>query len=443
VHTLGCRLNQAESDETLRALQARGLVAADSDGDADVVVVNTCTVTQDASKSSRKLVRRAAETGARVVVTGCYAVADPATAASLPGVAAVVANKDKDDMAAVVAALPGIVTEPVGGRSRRTIPLQLRASLAAPQVRVSQKVQTGCDEACTFCIIPETRGGLASRDADAVVDGIRAQVAGGAAEVALTGVHLGKFGAERGESGALPALVRRILDEVPELAWLRLSSVECGTVDDELLDLMASSPRICGHLHIPLQAGCDRTLVEMGRPYDLATYRGTIDRVRRALGPCCGVTTDVLVGFPGETEDDFARTLEFVEHTAFTKLHVFRYSSRPGTPAAARCDQVPESVKKDRSARLRQVGDRLAAAFNAGLVGSTVEAMVEQAGPTSDPGGGHTRPTLTATAANYVKVTTAGSAGLIGRVVEVEVATASAAGVAGELAASGTEGVRT
>lgn len=424
LHTLGCRLNQAESDETARALHDAGVDVHVGPGQAcasDVVVVNTCTVTADASKSSRKLVRRAAETGARVVVTGCYAVAAPEACAALPGVVAVVPNKDKDDLARVVAALDGI-----GSGPERPHPG------AVPTLRQAFKVQTGCDEACTFCIIPETRGALSSRSADSVVAGIRAQVEAGAAEVALTGVHLGKYGLDTDATARLGTLVRRILDEVDGLTWLRLSSIECGWVDDDLLATMAD-PRVCPHLHIPLQSGSEATLAAMGRPYTKGEYRDVVARARAALGPDCGITTDVLVGFPGESDAHFDETVGFVEEAAFTKLHVFRYSPRPGTPAASRRDQVPEDVKKARSARLRRVGDRLAAAFGAGFVGRELEMMVERAAPHDgrDNRSTHVRPTLTGTAANYLKVTTAGPVGLVGRVVPVSVEAATPAGVSG------------
>lgn len=423
--TLGCRLNQAESEETLRALRradvhvAAGGLPGRGAGPDDVVVVNTCTVTSDASKSSRKLVRRAADSGARVVVTGCYAVAAPELCEELPGVVAVVANKDKDHLAATVSGLGGLahtVTESAEG--------------GGAVVRQAFKVQTGCDEACTFCIIPQTRGVLSSRSGDVVVDGVRAQVAAGAAEVTLTGVHLGKYGLDTDGRPRLAGLVRRVLAEVDGLRWLRLSSIECGWVDDELLAAMDDA-RVCPHLHIPLQSGCDTTLAAMGRPYTTAQYAAVARRVRDVLGADAGLTTDVLVGFPGESETNFAATAEFVERIGFTKLHVFRYSPRPGTAAAGRAGQVPEDVKKDRSARLRRIGDGLTAAFGARFVGRELYVMIEQAERDRGVDRSHVRPTLTGTAGNYLKVTTAGPAGLVGEVVAVAVESASTAGVTG------------
>ncbi len=410
--TLGCRLNQSESEETLRSLAGAGCDITSGD-DADIVVVNTCTVTADASRSSRKLIRKATRSGARVVVTGCYAVAEPEWVSEHDGVDEVVANNDKDALATRVATLAGIT--PAAGREWPVAFLGRHE----PNVRQAFKVQTGCDESCSFCIIPATRGPLESRDGDAIIDGIRAQVAAGAAEVALTGVQLGKYGQDRAEPGALAGLVRRILGEVPELTWLRLSSIEAICVDDELLDLMATEPRICKHLHVPLQSGDDRVLAEMRRPCDAQTYVDILQRARYALGDDAGLTADVLVGFPGETEAAFAASCATVRAAGLTKLHVFRYSQRPGTDAAARHDQIPEQIKKSRSAELRGVGDELAERFNRRLVGRSVPVMIERV----------TGERLAGTTGSYVKVDAAGSSSLVGSVVAANVLSASAQGV--------------
>ncbi len=434
--TLGCRLNQAETEETLACLQGHGVRAHDGlDPGAGVVVVNTCTVTADASRSSRKLIRKAASGGARVVVTGCYAVAEPETCAGLPGVVRVVANKDKDDLGDVVADLVGAPAEP--GSAHTGVPAPVDAvgcthaeSLAVTQARRAFKVQTGCDEGCTFCIIPATRGELTSRHAGDVVAGVRALVAAGAGEVALTGVHLGKYGIESSGVPCLAPLVRRILDEVPELTWLRLSSIEAGWVTDDLLALMAGEDRVCPHLHLPLQSGDDAVLGAMGRPYGVAGFLRVVRRVRDALGPDAGITTDVLVGFPGESDAGFAATCAAVEAAAFTRLHVFRYSPRPGTPAASWRTQVPEDVKKVRSAALRRLGDDLAGAFHRRFLGRPLLTMVELAGAATPHAPGV--PALTGTAGNFVKVRTSGPAGLVGRVVPVTVTVADASGVRGD-----------
>lgn len=419
--TLGCRLNQAESEEIARSLSLGGIRVVD-EGFADVTVVNTCAVTHDAAKSSRKLVRKAVAAGSAVVVTGCYATASPEQCASLPGVTGMVSNEDKHALAESLIALPGIHAVPSPMAERQ-----------APTVRGAFGVQTGCDSGCTFCAIPMTRGELASRNEDSVIEGIRAQVRSGVREVALTGVNLGRFGADEGRPGALADLVRRVLAEVPDLPWLRLSSIEAVCVTDDLLDAMASDQRVCRHLHIPLQSGDDATLAAMGRPYSCQEYAATVRRVRASLGPDVGVTADVLVGFPGETDASFEASAAFVRQLGLSRLHVFRYSSRPGTPAAKRPNQVPEEVKKERSRRMRGVGDDLARAFGHTFLRRKLLTMIERADVAD---GGHAQAELTGTATNYLKVTTTGHAGLVGSVVDIEIRDAGALGVAGVLTGS-------
>lgn len=418
VLTLGCRLNQAESEEMHRTLVASGLTPCGEDEDADLTVVNTCTVTMDASRSSRKLIRRAADSGGRVIVTGCYAVAAPGDC-RIPGVVSVVPNKDKQDLARSLLALDGV-------RCADPPP-----ALPAPRtVRGSFAVQTGCDVGCAFCVIPSTRGGLSSRDPDEVVAGIREQVRAGVREVALTGVHLGRYGVDRGDTSGLAGLLRRILREVPELPWLRLSSIEADSVTDELLDVVGGESRVCRHLHIPLQAGDDMILAKMGRPYDTASYLSVLGRVRETLGPDVGITADVMVGFPGETESRFAGGLRFVAESGLTGLHVFRYSPRPGTRAATMADQVDEGAKKERSRRMRDAGRLLTESLARRFLGRRLDVLVERAGE-ADPVSGRVSPRLTGTAGNYLKAESSGPAGLVGRVVHLLVDHADGHGVSG------------
>ncbi len=419
--TLGCRLNQSESDEIARELLRRGVsVHTSAIPNAEVVVVNTCTVTADASRSSRKLIRKLASTGAKVIVTGCYAVADPDAVAVLPGVVAVVANVDKDALAGRIA--------------RSSAPLDSAKPIAveidSTRVRQSRKVQTGCDEICSFCIIPTTRGDLSSRCRDDIVEGIRIQVAHRASEIVLTGVNLGKYGLDAGEQNGLERLIEQILTGVPELAWLRLSSIEACTVTDSLLDLIASEDRICNHLHIPLQSGDDGVLGEMRRPYDVSGYIEVVAKVRRTLGPDVGITADVMVGFPGESEDAFENTCNMVREVRFSKLHVFRYSSRDGTDAARRADHVHADVSRRRSATLRRLGEDLSLSFNSTFVGRNIEFMAERvtsAEPTAAIA------TIAGTAGNYVKVTAVGPSNVVGRPVEVAVSDATSQGVIGKI----------
>ncbi len=412
--TLGCRLNQAESEQALEALGARGFDLAHAGEQPDVVVINTCTVTAESTASSRRLIRKTAEAhpGATVVVTGCYAVAEPEEARAIPGVDLVVGNDHKDRLAALVTAVPAV----------RRLPLVMRpAPLERLRTRVAIKAQTGCDEWCTFCIIPRTRGPLRSYPEDQVVADVRRQVERGVREVVLTGVHLGKYGEDRGEREALARLVDR-LTAIDGLLRLRLSSVLPVQVTPALVERVRDDPKVCRHLHVPLQAGDDEVLARMHRPYRIAEF---LDRVEHAKAevPGLGLSTDVIVGFPGETRAQFAATMAVVERVGFSKLHVFRYSQRPDTPAAVMPDQVPVAEKKTRARELIALGAELRRRFHEDHVGRPLQVLVEAADEGLAEG----------TSDNYVKVRFPGGAELVDRVVTVRGLRADAEGMEAEL----------
>jgi threonylcarbamoyladenosine tRNA methylthiotransferase MtaB len=408
--TLGCRLNQAESEQALQALGARGFDLAHAGERPDVVVINTCTVTAESTASSRRLIRKTAEAnpGATVVVTGCFAVAAPEEVKAIPGVDLVVGNDDKDRLAELVAAVPAV----------RRLPLMVRQGpVERLRTRVAVKAQTGCDEWCTFCIIPRTRGPLRSYPEDQVVADVRQQVERGAREVVLTGVHLGKYGDDRGERDALARLVDR-LTAIDGLLRLRLSSILPVQVTPALIERVRDDPRVCRHLHVPLQAGDDQVLERMHRPYRIAEF---LDRVEHAKAevPGLGLSTDVIVGFPGETRPQFAATMAVVERVGFSKLHVFRYSQRPDTPAATMPDQVPPAEKKARAGELIALGAELRRRFHEAHVGRPLEVLVEAAGDGLAEG----------TSDNYVKVRFPGGPELVDRVVTVRGLRADAEGM--------------
>jgi threonylcarbamoyladenosine tRNA methylthiotransferase MtaB len=412
--TLGCRLNQAESEQALEALGARGFDLAHAGEQPDVVVINTCTVTAESTASSRRLIRKTAEAhpGATVVVTGCYAVAEPEEVRAIPGVDLVVGNDHKDRLAELVTAVPAV----------RRLPLVMRpAPVERLRTRVAVRAQTGCDEWCTFCIIPRTRGPLRSYPEDEVVADVRRQVERGVREVVLTGVHLGKYGEDLGEREALARLVDR-LTAIDGLLRLRLSSVLPVQVTPALVQRVRDDPKVCRHLHVPLQAGDDEVLARMHRPYRVAEF---LDRVEHAKAevPGLGLSTDVIVGFPGETRAQFAATMAVVERVGFSKLHVFRYSQRPDTPAATMPDQVPVAEKKARAKELIALGNELRRRFHEDHIGRPLQVLVEAAGDGLAEG----------TSDNYVKVRFPGGAELVDRVVTVRGLRADAEGMEAEL----------
>jgi threonylcarbamoyladenosine tRNA methylthiotransferase MtaB len=366
--TLGCRLNQAESDSMAEELMARGLAPAPEGAAPDVVVVNTCTVTREATKASRMALRRAVRNHpeAQVVAIGCYAVSDPDEIRAIEGVDLVLDNTAKESFA-----------ETLSGSAAMAPLLQLgfRSAPETYRVRANLKAQTGCDEWCTFCIIPTTRGPLRSMDEDSLIEEARRRVEAGARELVLTGVHLGKYRYDQGgDERDLVRLLERLL-ALDGVLRLRLSSILSDHLTDEVIDFLAAEPRICRYLHVPLQAGHDEVLDAMHRPYRIDAYLERVSRAQQKL-PGLALATDVIVGFPGETEEHFQATLDVVERIGFSKLHVFRYSARENTAAAELPDTPPE-IKKDRSKRLIELGNRLRKVFLEAHLGTPLQVLVE------------------------------------------------------------------
>lgn len=421
LRTLGCRLNQAESDEIRAALIGAGWRTDDRTA-PDVVLVNTCTVTAEATKASRKLIRRTISDypDARVLVTGCYAVVDPEEVAGIAGVDGILVAGDPEAVVERITA--GL---PTSARTADTATRRMhRSGATGCRPRVNLKVQTGCDEACTFCIVPRTRGGLSSRSRNRVFDSARVLVASGARELILTGVHLAKYGWDRNDRNALVRLVEDLC-ELEGLQRLRLSSIEASHVDEALLRVIADQPKACAHLHLPLQTGDEAVWRAMRRPGTLDHFRRVAARGRELI-PGLTLTTDVMVGFPGESERAFSNTLAVVEELAFRKLHVFRFSARPGTPAAALPGQVAPELKRERSERLRVLGDRLRREWHRGRVGETVEVLVEESG-------GGSPPWLSGVTGDYLRVRTAGPAAWVGAAATVLVTSFGTEFVEGEI----------
>ena len=387
-------------------LSGRGFELAEGEEAPDVVVVNTCTVTREATKASRMAIRRAVKKhpDAKVVVAGCYAVSDPDEILAIPGVDVLVGNTEKDSFADALGIAPA--TRPllqIGRlKTAATVPYRVRANL---------KVQTGCDEWCSFCIIPTTRGPLHSYDEDSLVAQARSRVEAGARELVLTGVHLGKYTYDTGgDESSLVRLFGRLLDI--EGVWrLRLSSILSRHLTDEVLSFMAAEPRLCRYLHVPLQSGDDGILRAMNRPYDIGEYMDAIARTKAAL-PDAALATDIIVGFPGETDHAFEATMDVVRDVGFSKLHVFRYSARENTAAASMTDEVRPEVKKERSKRLIDLGNEIRAHFLDSHLHRPLEVLVEDE---REIDGGSV---CSGQTDDYVRCWFAGE-GLLGKLVEV------------------------
>ena len=384
---LGCRVNRVESDGITAALQAAGHTPA-SDC-VDIVVVNTCTVTGEAEKKTRKAVRHALRTNPRatIVVTGCAASIDPEVFTAMDPRVRVAARHAVVGVALALddGALHGQAGEgPVGveagvegGRSASFPPpsVPLRYGRGFP-TRVGIKVQDGCDNACTYCIVHVARGASTSRALPECVDEARRLCAAGAREIVLTGIDLGNY---RYDGTGLTGLLSALLDAAPE-ARVRISSIEPPSITPQLIEFMAAADgRVCRHLHVPLQSGSAKVLREMARPYAADEFRVLIGLLYQAM-PDISLSTDIIVGFPGETDEDFARTLDMVRACRFAKVHAFRYSRRAGTPAASRLDQVDAEVVTRRAHELRRVAGEVRKREMRRRLGDSELVLVEQAG---------------------------------------------------------------
>lgn len=415
--TLGCRLNQVESQEMGALLEGRGFRVVPAGSPAQVHVVNTCTVTGRADFSDRQIIRRIGreDPGAFLVVTGCYAQTDPDTVAALPGVDLVVGNQEKYRLpdlldSLVKRARPAVAVADI--REARSVPVAPVTRMTG-RSRPFVKIQDGCQHRCAFCIVPAARGGSRSQEPKVVLDQVRALAEAGYPDVTLTGVDIGHYGWDLYPRTSLATLVRSLAG-VPRLRWLRLSSVLPSYFTADLLDAVSTLPVVAPHLHLPLQSGSDRVLRLMRRPYHTGMYRALVDRLAAAI-PGLGLGADVIVGHPGETDEDFEATLALVGSLPFSYLHVFTYSDRPGTEAARRPGHVPAAVIRERSQKLRRLGREKSHAFRSALVGSAREVLVLEARD-------HRTGLLSGLTSNYVEVLFPGPDGLGRRMATVEIA---------------------
>ena len=373
----GCRLNQSEIETLARQFQQAGHTIVTTAERADICVVNTCAVTQDATRTSRQIIRRLNRDNpnAQIVATGCYAHLSPTSVSALPGVSHVIDNIQKDRLVSLVtgAEVPpdAFDQEPI---SRET---------AMGRTRSFVKVQDGCNNRCTFCVTTLARGAGRSRSADDVLREIQALTAVGYQEVVLTGVHLGSYGHDQGNRAGLMHLIRLILDQT-DIPRVRLSSLEPWDLAPEFFSLW-ENPRLCRHLHLPLQSGCDTTLRRMARRTSQTAFQGLVEAARTQI-PDLALSTDLIVGFPGETDEEFETSYQFTREMEFMKLHVFRYSPRTGTAAARMPNQVPDPIKKERSARLFALSEEGAARFLVRFVGRQMDVLWEHIAGASEAG---------------------------------------------------------
>ena len=378
--TLGCIVYQTETEAMAGLFRQRGYETVEADGQADVYVINTCSVTHLGERKSRQMVRRAGRLNpdAIVAVTGCFAQLSPAEAAAIQGVDVVVGTQNRLHIVDYVEQAREhkqqiqAVSDIMSMNAFEEIPLQDSPG----RTRAFMKIQDGCDNYCSYCIIPYARGHLRSRSLSGIREETRFLADAGYREIVLTGINLGTYGRESGRNTLVDA-VRTVLAE-PRIARVRLSSTESLEISAELIGLMEQDPRLCPHLHLPLQAGDDAILAAMRRPYTTSEYAELLTLLRQRV-PGLAVTTDIIVGFPGESADSFARTLEYVRRMGFAKIHVFPYSKRRGTAAATFAGQVGDAEKKRRVAELMQLGEQSSLEFRRRMLSQTVPVLLERA----------------------------------------------------------------
>jgi threonylcarbamoyladenosine tRNA methylthiotransferase MtaB len=368
IKTLGCRLNQAESSRIAASFRAAGVIPVSRDEDADIGVIHTCTITHEAERSCAQAARRLRRRGVRIVVlAGCAVEHDGERLKAATGADVAVGQDDKFRIPELLAEHELLVgmSPPDVGES----PLVPTFS----STRALVKVQDGCDFRCAYCIVPSTRGAPVSRSSAEILEEVRALARVGHREFVLTGANLGCY--RDGKIGLIELL--KAIESEPDVARVRIGSIEMTTSEQALIDHMQTSTKLCRFLHVPLQSGDDRILKAMGRRYDAATYRQCLETAAAAI-PGVGLGTDIIVGFPGEDDRAFANTLSLVEELPLSNLHVFAYSKRQGTRAAAMDDQVDERVKKERSLQLIACGKRKREAFARSWIGRSVDVLIER-----------------------------------------------------------------
>ncbi|WP_454304374.1 tRNA (N(6)-L-threonylcarbamoyladenosine(37)-C(2))-methylthiotransferase MtaB [Staphylococcus epidermidis] len=413
-HTLGCKVNHYETEAIWQLFKDANYERVEFETNADVFVINTCTVTNTGDKKSRQIIRRAIRQNpdAVVCVTGCYAQTSSAEIMEIPGVDIVVGTQDRHKLLDYIQQFQE-ERQPINGvgniMKNRTYE-ELEVPYFTDRTRASLKIQEGCNNFCTFCIIPWARGLMRSRDPEKVVEQATQLVNSGYKEIVLTGIHTGGYGQDLKNYNLAQLL--RDLDTIEGLERIRISSIEASQLTDEVIDVIGNSNKVVRHLHIPLQSGSDDVLKRMRRKYTMAHFSERLTKLHQAL-PDLAVTSDVIVGFPGESEEEFQETYDFIVNHHFSELHVFPYSPRIGTPAARMDNQIDEETKNVRVHKLISLSNQLAKEYASKFEDEVLEVIPEEMGEEPQ--------TLVGYADNYMKVRFEGDDSLIGQIVKVKI----------------------
>ncbi|MGE8035282.1 tRNA (N(6)-L-threonylcarbamoyladenosine(37)-C(2))-methylthiotransferase MtaB [Lysinibacillus sp. NPDC093692] len=418
-HTLGCKVNHYETEAIWQLFKEEGYDRTEFDRQADVYVINTCTVTNTGDKKSRQVIRRAIRQNpdAVICVTGCYAQTSPAEIMAIPGVDIVVGTQDRTKLLGYI---DQYLTErqpinAVRNIMKNRVYEELDVPAFTDRTRASLKIQEGCNNFCTFCIIPWARGLMRSRDPQEVLSQAQQLVDAGYLEIVLTGIHTGGYGQDLKDYN-LAQLLRDLEANVKGLKRLRISSIEASQLTDEVIEVLRESKIVVNHLHIPIQSGSDTVLKRMRRKYTMEFFGERLTKLHEAL-PDLAVTSDVIVGFPGETEKEFMETYNFIRDHKFSELHVFPFSPRTGTPAARMEDQIDENIKNERVHRLIALNDQLAKEYSSRFEDQVLEVIPEEFVHDESVEAG----LLTGYTDNYLKVVFEGPESLIGQLVKVKI----------------------
>lgn len=418
LHTLGCKVNHYETEAIWQLFKEQGYERTEFDHQADVYVINTCTVTNTGDKKSRQVIRRAIRQNpdAVICVTGCYAQTSPAEIMAIPGVDIVVGTQDREKMLGYIDQYRN-ERQPINA-VRNIMKNRVYEELDVPaftdRTRASLKIQEGCNNFCTFCIIPWARGLMRSRDPEEVIRQAQQLVDAGYLEIVLTGIHTGGYGQDFKDYN-LAQLLRDLEAQVKGLKRLRISSIEASQLTDEVIEVLQNSEIVVNHLHIPIQSGSDTVLKRMRRKYTMEFFAERLEKLKIAL-PDLAVTSDVIVGFPGETEEEFMETYNFIRDHKFSELHVFPYSQRTGTPAARMEDQIDEEIKNERVHRLIALNDQLAKEYASRFEGEVLEVIPEERFKDGDNENLYVGYTT-----NYLKVIFEGTEEMVGQLVKVKI----------------------
>ncbi|MBQ6005030.1 MAG: tRNA (N(6)-L-threonylcarbamoyladenosine(37)-C(2))-methylthiotransferase MtaB [Selenomonadaceae bacterium] len=373
--TLGCKVNQYETEAMQKLFEAAGYEVAEKISEADVVVVNTCTVTAVSSQKSRQMIRRAAGKNCVLAVVGCYAQSEPDEISKIDGVDVIIGTKDRLRIVELVEAAIKSREKIFQVGSVDDIREFEELPHSPHRTRAFLKIEDGCNNFCAYCIIPYVRGRVRSRSLESIRAECLTLKAAGYKEIVLTGIHIGAYGRDLSGKISLVDAIKTVLDAANPLR-LRLGSIESAEMTDELIDLLKNDGRICNHVHLPLQSGSDEILRAMRRPYTTEKFSELTARLIREV-PEISIGTDLIVGFPGETEENFSETLKFIEEQPFSKIHVFPYSARAGTLAATLPNQIPPQIKKSRASQALEISRAKAESFSKRLIGKTVEIIAE------------------------------------------------------------------